>query len=85
MKTKKQFHGDAHLREECREAWALHFVKFIQAMTAAGVPIWAVSVQNEPEAAQVWDYSYHEFVVYVDHGDDDDGDDGDGDDGDDDY
>ncbi|CAE8637944.1 unnamed protein product, partial [Polarella glacialis] len=55
MKTKRQFHGDAHLRLECYAAWAHHFVRFVQEMSREGVPIWAVSVQNEPEAAQIWE------------------------------
>eukprot|EP00406_Dinophysis_acuminata_P027391 CAMPEP_0179348590 /NCGR_PEP_ID=MMETSP0797-20121207/73783_1 /TAXON_ID=47934 /ORGANISM="Dinophysis acuminata, Strain DAEP01" /LENGTH=460 /DNA_ID=CAMNT_0021063405 /DNA_START=98 /DNA_END=1480 /DNA_ORIENTATION=- len=30
-------------------------VKYVQAMAGAGVDIWAVTVQNEPEAAQTWE------------------------------
>eukprot|EP00435_Cladocopium_sp_Y103_P063280 s159_g24.t2 len=55
MKTVKSFHGEGHLRADCREVWAKHFVRFVEAMKGAGVPIWAVSVQNEPEAAQCWE------------------------------
>lgn len=31
------------------------FTKFIHACEKEGVPIWGVSVQNEPEAVQKWD------------------------------
>lgn len=55
MKTKPQFNGDAHLRPECGQVWALHYAKFVQEMRRLGVPIWAVSVQNEPEAAMTWE------------------------------
>jgi len=55
MKTKNRFNGDGHLRPECAASWALHFVKFVRGMEEFGVPIWAVSVQNEPEAAQSWE------------------------------
>eukprot|EP00747_Dinoflagellata_sp_TGD_P109956 gnl/TRDRNA2_/TRDRNA2_170834_c1_seq1.p1 gnl/TRDRNA2_/TRDRNA2_170834_c1~~gnl/TRDRNA2_/TRDRNA2_170834_c1_seq1.p1 ORF type:complete len:552 (+),score=86.02 gnl/TRDRNA2_/TRDRNA2_170834_c1_seq1:164-1819(+) len=55
MKTKVQFNRDGHLRKECGAVWALHFVRFVQEMSAAEVPIWAVSVQNEPEASQRWE------------------------------
>merc|ERR1719414_690540 len=55
MKTKYQFHGDGHLKPECAAAWALHYAKFVKAMGEAGVDIWGVSVQNEPEAAQKWE------------------------------
>lgn len=68
MKTRREFHGDGHLRPECRRSWAKHFVLFIQAMAKEGIPIWAVSVQNEPEAAQVWEsciYSAEEERDFV--------------------
>mmetsp|Transcript_102037 Transcript_102037/g.284020 ORF Transcript_102037/g.284020 Transcript_102037/m.284020 type:complete len:516 (+) Transcript_102037:82-1629(+) len=55
MKTKYQFHGDGHLKKECGAAWALHFVKYIKAMAEVDVNIWGVSVQNEPEASQIWE------------------------------
>lgn len=68
MKTVKSFHGEGHLRADCREVWAKHFVRFVEAMKGAGVPIWAVSVQNEPEAAQCWEsciYTAEEEKVFV--------------------
>lgn len=55
MKTKKEFNGDGHLRQDCYGAWAHHFVWFVQEMEKKSVPIWAVTVQNEPEAAQIWE------------------------------
>eukprot|EP00913_Durusdinium_trenchii_P007653 g7190.t1 len=55
MKTVKSFNGEGHLRSDCRDAWAKHFVRFVKEMSLAGVPIWGVSVQNEPEAAQCWE------------------------------
>eukprot|EP00747_Dinoflagellata_sp_TGD_P111424 gnl/TRDRNA2_/TRDRNA2_171221_c1_seq2.p1 gnl/TRDRNA2_/TRDRNA2_171221_c1~~gnl/TRDRNA2_/TRDRNA2_171221_c1_seq2.p1 ORF type:complete len:397 (-),score=64.56 gnl/TRDRNA2_/TRDRNA2_171221_c1_seq2:83-1273(-) len=42
-------------RPECAASWAMHYVKFIKAMAEVGVNIWAVSVQNEPEASQSWE------------------------------
>ena len=39
----------------CRRAWARCYVRFIEAYAAEGVPIWGVSVQNEPAATQRWD------------------------------
>lgn len=68
MKTVKSFSGTGRLKAEFREAWARHFVRFVQEMKSAGVPIWAVSVQNEPEAAQVWEsclYSAEEERIFV--------------------
>lgn len=37
------------------QAWANYFVKFIQSWEAEGVPIWGLSVQNEPMATQKWE------------------------------
>ncbi|CAJ1398647.1 unnamed protein product [Effrenium voratum] len=68
MKTRPTFNGEGHLRPECREAWARHFVRFVEEMEKAGVPIWGVSVQNEPEAAQCWEsciYSAEEELIFV--------------------
>ncbi|WP_036708453.1 glycoside hydrolase family 30 protein [Paenibacillus pinihumi] len=36
------------LRPECYSVYAQYFVKFVQAYEEAGIPIYAVSVQNEP-------------------------------------
>ncbi|OLP99572.1 hypothetical protein AK812_SmicGene17860 [Symbiodinium microadriaticum] len=41
--------------KEGRDVWARHFVRFVEAMGSAGIPLWGVSVQNEPEAAQCWE------------------------------
>jgi glucosylceramidase len=55
MKDSGRMNDGGKLRPECRAAWAQCFVRFIQAYEAEGVPIWGVSVQNEPEARQRWD------------------------------
>jgi glucosylceramidase len=50
------------------DAWARCYVKFIQAYAAAGVPVWGVTVQNEPMAVQRWDsciYSAEEERDFV--------------------
>ena len=47
-------HG-GHLIPECRQIWANYYVKFIQAYEAQGIPIWGLSVQNEPMAKQTWE------------------------------
>lgn len=68
MKTNGAMNGGGQLRPECRAAWAQCFVRFIQAYQAEGVPIWAVSVQNEPMASQRWDsclYSAEEERDFV--------------------
>lgn len=55
MKTNGRMADGGRLRPECRAAWARCYVRFIEAYAAEGVPIWAVSVQNEPAARQRWD------------------------------
>jgi glucosylceramidase len=55
MKSNWQMNGGGMLRPECRRAWARCYVRFVEAYEAEGVPIWGVSVQNEPMATQRWD------------------------------
>ena len=55
MKTNGEMNHGGRLRPECRDAWARCYVRFIEAYAAEGVPIWGVSVQNEPAALQRWD------------------------------
>jgi len=35
--------------------WADYYVKFVKAYEAEGIPIWGLSVQNEPMATQTWE------------------------------
>jgi len=37
------------------QAWANHYVKFIKTYEALGIPVWGLSVQNEPMAKQKWE------------------------------
>ncbi len=37
------------------QAWALYFVRFIKAYEAEGIPLWGVTLQNEPMATQRWE------------------------------
>jgi glucosylceramidase len=68
MKSNGQMNNGGFLLPEFCHAWAQCFVRFIQAYAAEGVPIWAVSVQNEPAATQTWDsciYSAEEERDFV--------------------
>jgi len=47
-------HG-GHLKPEYDQAWADYFVKFIRAYENEGVPVWGVTIQNEPMASQSWE------------------------------
>lgn len=55
MKTNGEMNRGGKLKPDCRAPWALHFCRFIQALEREGIPVWGLSVQNEPEAAQTWD------------------------------
>jgi len=47
MKTNGNYSGGS-LKAECYDVYARYFVKYIQAMQAEGIPIEAVTPQNEP-------------------------------------
>ena len=47
MKTNNNVRGGS-LKKECYDVYALYFVKYIQAMKKEGIPIDAITVQNEP-------------------------------------
>lgn len=49
MKTSGNLDG-GRLDRRWDAAWASYFVRFLDAYRAAGVPVWAVSVDNEPDA-----------------------------------
>jgi glucosylceramidase len=68
MKTNGRMAEGGHLKPECRGAWAQCFVRFIRAYEGEGVPVWGVSVQNEPAAHQRWEsclYSAEEERDFV--------------------
>ena len=49
-------------------AWANYYVKFIKAYESEGIPIWGLTVQNEPMASQAWEsciYSAKEECDFV--------------------
>ncbi len=47
-------HG-GHLLSKYAQVWANHFVKFIKTYESKGIPVWGLSVQNEPMARQIWE------------------------------
>ena len=40
---------------DCYASWARYFVKFIKAYEAENIPVWGISIQNEPMATQGWE------------------------------
>lgn len=55
MKTNNDMLHGGSLLPEYAEAWAQYFTKFIRAYEREGIPIWGITVQNEPMAKQVWE------------------------------
>lgn len=55
MKTNAKMNGGGKLRPEYREAWAHYYARFIREYAKEGIPVWGLTVQNEPEATQTWD------------------------------
>ena len=55
MKTNKNMLRGGSLLPEYYQTWANYFVKFIEAYEAEGLPVWGVTIQNEPMATQRWE------------------------------
>jgi glucosylceramidase len=55
MKTNHDLLHGGKLLPEFRQAWADHYIKFIQAYEKQGIPIWGLTVQNEEMATQKWE------------------------------
>ena len=55
MKTNDNMLRGGKLKPDCYQAWANCYIKFIQAYEAEGLPVWGISVQNEPMATQTWE------------------------------
>lgn len=55
MKDNKNMLKGGKLLPEFRDSWANYYVKFIQSYEKKGIPIWGLTVQNEPMATQRWE------------------------------
>ena len=42
-----------------RQSWANYYIKFIRAYEKEGIPIWGLTLQNEPLANQTWESCYY--------------------------
>jgi len=59
MKDSNDMLHGGKLLPEYRDAWALYYTKFIKAYEAEGIPIWGITIQNEPMAVQIWESSIY--------------------------
>ena len=55
MKDNKSMLQGGKLLPEFRQSWADYYVKFIKEYEKQGIPIWGLTVQNEPMAKQKWE------------------------------
>lgn len=68
MKSNGEMNHGGKLLPQYMEAWARYYAKYIGALRAKGLNIWAVTVQNEPAAVQTWDsciYSAEDEGLFV--------------------
>jgi glucosylceramidase len=52
-------------RDSQMAAYAMYFVKFLQAYQAAGLPVWGITCQNEPVAGTFMNFSQSEEETFI--------------------
>jgi glucosylceramidase len=55
MKTNGSMLQGGKLKREFYQSWANYYAKFIKAYEKEGIPIWGMTIQNEPMATQRWE------------------------------
>lgn len=55
MKGRDHMLQGGKLLPEYYQTWASYYAKFIKAYEAEGMPIWGITIQNEPMAVQTWE------------------------------
>jgi len=55
MKDNSNVLKGGKLLPEFFTSWAMYYTKFIKAYEADGLPVWGISIQNEPLATQTWE------------------------------
>jgi len=55
MKDNNSMLKGGKLKPEYYSSWAMYYTKFIKAYEKEGIPVWGLSVQNEPMATQTWE------------------------------
>src|SRR5436309_584390 len=55
MKDNNNMLHGGKLKLEFYQSWANYYTKFIKAYQREGIPIWGITIQNEPMATQTWE------------------------------
>jgi glucosylceramidase len=60
MKTNGNMCLGGKLKPEYRAVWAEYYCRYLDAYAREGIPIWALTLQNEPMAIQTWESCIYE-------------------------
>ena len=55
MKDNNDILHGGKLKPEFYQTWANYYTRFIKAYETEGIPLWGISIQNEPMATQTWE------------------------------
>ncbi len=55
MKSNNNMLKGGRLKDEYYQPWANYYIKFIQEYEKRGMPVWGLTIQNEPMATQTWE------------------------------
>ena len=55
MKDNNDMLHGGKLKPDYFHSWALYYTKFIKSYREEGVPVWGITIQNEPMATQIWE------------------------------
>jgi glucosylceramidase len=55
MKDSNNMLRGGKLLPQYYQSWANYYVKYIDAIQKEGIPVWGLTVQNEPMATQIWE------------------------------
>jgi glucosylceramidase len=55
MKTNNNMLQGGKLNNAFAASWAMYYTKFIKAYEKEGIPVWGITLQNEPMATQRWE------------------------------
>lgn len=55
MKTNNDMLHGGKLKPDWAPVWARYYARFVEAYKKHGIPIWGLTVQNEPMASQTWE------------------------------
>ena len=55
MKDNNNMLRGGKLKPEFYQSWATYYTKFIKEYEKEGIPVWGISIQNEPMATQTWE------------------------------